>query len=178
MVRLGKQIGHLFERKPLEKPVGLHRGLHFLADQVFLRGEGFFFKPQDGFRLGCAETRFREHARPLAILQATQEGQEHRRGQPRAESRRKQILAHLRQTIDRVVVGMFFGENRVDHLQQLGVFPSLENDGGPFFPRHGLEFAPGVLRLDGVVQVALDGQVEPLLRTLLDLEAHARRKTQ
>src|SRR5207249_6719039 len=92
-------------------------------------------------------TLFRS-ARPLAILQATQEGQEHRRGQPRAESRRKQILAHLRQTIDRVVVGMFFGENRVDHLQQLGVFPSLENDGGPFFPRHGLEFAPGVLRLD------------------------------
>ena len=73
---------------------------------------------------------------------------------------------------------MLFGKEGIDYLQQLDLFPGLEHHRGAFLARNGLQFAAGVLLLDGVMQVALDGQVEPLLRTLLDLKAHTCRKPQ
>src|SRR5258708_1501747 len=42
----------------------------------------------------------------------------------------------------------------------------------------GAKLTAGILRFNGVLQIALDGQIKPFLGALLNLEAHARRKAQ
>src|SRR5258708_35680913 len=42
----------------------------------------------------------------------------------------------------------------------------------------GAKLTAGILRFNGVLQIALDGQIKPFLGALLNLEAHARREAQ
>jgi hypothetical protein len=131
--------------------------LLLLPDQLFLRGDGSFFEGQSGIHFSGSESRFRERAGQLAILQTPQDGEQHRRREPRPKPSREQVFAYLHEVVDCVIVRVLFSQKRVDHFQQFGFFPSLEHDVGPFLSRHGLKLGPGVRGLDGVVQVALDG---------------------
>ena len=73
---------------------------------------------------------------------------------------------------------MLFGQDRVNHFQQVGLFPSLEHDNRPLFSGHGVQLTAAIRGFDGVMEVAFQRQIEPLLRALLDFEAHAGGKAQ
>src|SRR5437773_11363555 len=69
---------------------------------------------------------------------------------------------------------MLLGQHGIDGLEKVVLFPSFQHDGWPLLAGEGAQFIAGIFRRNGFLQVALNGQVEPFLGALLDLEAHAR----
>src|SRR6266404_5881932 len=73
---------------------------------------------------------------------------------------------------------MLFGQNRVNELKQIALFPFLQDQLRVLFAAEAAHFFAGTFGSDRELQFALNRKIEPLLCARFELKSHASRQTQ